>query len=64
LDLVLVEVGKRDAAIGFGDHVPDFLDAWVMPGGESLECVLGFWVVLKAPNLSILHRSRIQCISY
>ena len=28
LDLVLVEVGERDAAIALSDHVPDFLYTW------------------------------------
>ena len=37
LDLVLVEVWEGDAAIGSGDHVPDFLHTRHAPGRMSVE---------------------------
>jgi len=46
LDLVLVEVGERDAAIGFGDHVSNFLHTWNAPAGIPVECGSGFAIRL------------------
>ena len=37
LDLVLVQVWECDAAVGFGDYVPDSLYAWYAPVETLLE---------------------------
>ena len=64
LYLVLVEVGKRDAAIGFRDHIPDFLDIWEGPEETSLERVFGLWIGLKVTNFFILYKITVQSLSY
>ena len=46
LDLVLIQIRECDASVGFGDHVPDVLHTWGVPGTRVPQ-LTGLWRHLR-----------------